>query len=255
MGNFTFGYTLVDYTPTASSEDSNYPIANIKDYAHLKRHFRSQVATEVTIVLDFVSAKVVQVMLLDDVNFADVYIQGNATNVWDTPSFSQQYTISKDAETQRYRLCEILTGFNYQYMRIKIPAQTPVDGLSVFRIGRIACMTSKIEFTDNPSFPYRHSASYPEPLEVKFPSGGDEQVEQGDYKIWQGEFGFDRLEKTNEPQLWLLDSLKPTDYLIFYENLGDASRGFFCKKKSQLEVEWGKPKTIKTNTYILREVI
>src|SRR4030042_2463084 len=163
MGNFIFGYDLLSLTGamiTVSSEDSNYPKANMLDLAHLRRHYRSLVITETTIVIDFSSAKAIKAVLLNDVNFTNVYIQGNDTDVWTSPSFSQQFTISEDKRVQRYKLYTALTGFNYQYMRIKITAQTPTDGLSVFRIGTLVVTETILELSRNPSIPYEYQASY-----------------------------------------------------------------------------------------------
>ncbi len=256
MGNFIFGYNFVEpSTEIPSSIDTNYLWANTKDYGHLKRHYRSLVATEVTIVCNFGSAKTILGLFLNDVNFTSVTIQGNATDVWTSPSFTQDFTISKDDRVQRYKIYCALTAFNYQYLRIKIPAQTPVDGLSIFRVGTRAFILSIIEFLQNPTWPYTYEASYPDPLRNDFLSGGFELISQGDIKKWKGSFAFDVNEKANESQIWLLESLQPTDYIIFFENDGDTSKGYLCIKISFMEIDWETYNTIVTNDYELEEVI
>jgi len=257
MGNFLFAYNFVPLIAsmlTLSSEDTNYGKANMLDLSHLKRHSRTLVQTEVTIVINFAVAKAVKSVLLNDVNFTSVTIQGNATDSWGSPSFTQNFVITKDERVQRYKLYAALTAFNYKYMRIKIPVQTPTD-LSVFRIGTIVCTLNTLTFTRNPDFPYDYEASYPKPLEVEFLCGSKEQVSQGENKIWIGNFAFMLNEKINEPELWTLDILKPTDYMVFFENGTDLSKCYLCKKNSALRISWDNPKRIKTNGYELIEVI
>lgn len=258
MGNFQIWEDYIELTDsmiTLSSEDSNldYSKNQMLDLAHLRRHTRTAVKTEVTIDINFGSTKAIKAVFLNDINFTDIYIEGS-TNGTDWV-FSQQFTISKDKKVNRYKIHAALTGFYYQYMRIRITAQDPVDGLSIFRIGTLMCTENIFTFTQNPTYPYRYRASYPEPLEVKFPDGGFEQVSQGSYKKWTGEFGFDLNVKENELELWTLDAIDITAYLVFYENNNDSSKAYLCKKKEPLEIQWSSYKIIKTNLYIFEEVI
>lgn len=254
MSNFIFAYDLIDYTPTASSESSNYPASNIKLYDHLRRHYRSGVSTEVSIVLDFTSAKNVKVLYLNDVNFANVTIQGNSTNAWTSPPLSQSHTVLFDEQVQRRKLCVVLTTFNYRFMRVLIPAQTPTDGMSIFRIGNVLCCGSMLTLTTNPSYPYVRQASYPEPLQVSFLSGGKELVETGNYKIWTGEFGFDHL--SSESDIWTLDAIRANEHIVFFENRGNSSKAYQCRKMQGYEVEEQRAGGyIKTNIVKFQEVI
>lgn len=255
MGNYLFDCTLVDYTPSASSEDSTYPDDNLKIYGHLRKHYRALVQTEVTITLDFGSAKTIESVLLDDVNFTDVYIQGHADEAhWGTPDFSEQFTVTQDERVNRYKLFAALTAFNYQYMRIKVPVQVPTD-LSVFRIGRVCCSDDRITLTKNPSPGYTYKAAFPNPGENNFLSGGREVISRGSYKKWTGEFTFRGNVKTNEDQLWSIDAFEPDDYIVFFENGSDLDKVYLCRKKSSLEIEWFAPNSIKTNVFELEEVI
>ncbi len=252
MANFIFGYTFTAYSAVASSEDSNYPGTNLSIYGFTKRHFRSLVSTAVTIVFDFTTAKALAGVMLHDINFTDVFIEGNATDSWGSPAFSQQFTPAKDERTERYKLYATLTGFNYRYMRLRIPAQTPVDGLSVFKIGTVVCLDTILEISESPDWSYDYSAD--EEIKVnEFESGGDERVNLGDL-IWRGSFSFNPYIRTNEGELWTLNSIKKDENLVFFENLGDVSKVYLCRRDTKIKVTWHTPKAVRTNRLEFKEI-
>lgn len=264
MGNFILGYSalkddkFVDYVVTASSENADYPATNLKLYSSPKRHTRTLVQTECNYVFDFGSAKAIVAIILVDVNFTGCYIEGNATNEWGSPTFrypagSGNLTISKDERTQRYSVYIPLIGFNYEFARLVIPTQTPVDGLNVFRMGSLICLDTKQEFTQNPTYPYDYSADEKN-KEIEFESGGYEDYRLGDF-YWQGTFGFDVHERTYESEIWVLNSLGKDGLLVFYENIGDTSKVYVCKRRTEIQVSWEQPNINKIDTMTFRECI
>lgn len=256
MSNFKFGYDFIEPTvETPSSEDSGKPWSNAADYNRLRRHYRSLVQTEVTIVCNFGAAKALVGLFLNDVNFTAVTIQGNATDSWVTPSFTEDFTVAKNVLTQRYQIYCALAAFNYQYLRIKIPAQTPADGLSVFRVGTRVFILTQLELARNPSMGYARRAGYPAPIVNQFLSGGRELISQGDYKIWSGTFSFDNIEWEHEPDLWTLDAFQPDDPVVFYENLGTNSHAYLCRKDDPTEVSWPRHGVAKSSAVAFTEVI
>jgi hypothetical protein len=82
-------------TITPSSQDSAYPINNLYDKNPAKA-FKLD-ATSGSIVIDFGSAKTVQFVAIIhhnlDVALSGVAIQGNSSNSWGAPAFSQTITI------------------------------------------------------------------------------------------------------------------------------------------------------------------
>ena len=250
---FTFGYILAEPdTETPSSSDTNFPWSNAAIYGALKIHYRSLVQTEVTIVCDFGTAQSLVGLMLEDVNFTSVTIQGaNYPPDWNSPSFTQDFTISKNAEIQRYNIWCALTAFNYRYLRIKIPTQTPVD-LSVFRIGRRTFIESAIE--QSPTWGFSEGGAYPEPAVNEFKSGRKEKISNGSYKIWSGDFTFD-VTTAESADLWILDSVEPDDYIAFYKNFGDTSDCYLCQKETPLTLGWPNYQMRQSNAITLREVV
>lgn len=251
---FTFGYVLAEPdSETPSSQDTGYPWTNAKIYSALKIHYRALVQTEVTIVCNFGADQSLVGLMLEDVNFTSVTIQGNATNVWTSPSpsFSQDFTISKNPEVQRYNIWCALTAFNYAFLRIKIPTQTPID-LSVFRIGRRTFIGTAIE--QSPTFGFSEGGAYPEPTINEFKSGRKEKISNGSYKIWSGDFTFD-VTTAESADLWTLDSVEPDDYIAFYKNFGDTSACYLCQKETPLTLGWPNYQMRQSNAITLREVV
>ncbi len=252
MANFLFGYDFVSYSAVASSEDSNYPATNLSVYGFTKRHFRSLVSTEVTIVFDFTTAKALTGVLLNDVNFTDVYIEGHATDSWGAPSFSEQFTPAQDERTQRYKLYAALTAFNYRYMRLRIPSQAPVGSLSVFKIGTLVCLDTALTLTTNPAFGYKYSANEQVAIN-EFESGGDERVNLGDL-LWKGGFAFDAYDRTDESDLWTLNNIKKDENLVFFENRGDVSKVYLCRRDTAIEVSWFANESVRTSRLEYKEI-
>ena len=261
MGNnFKFGYNFLDYTPVASSEDTGKPALNLKDYAHLVRHFRSLVKTEVTITCNFGSAKTLKGVLLNDVNFTDAYIEGSSNgSSW---TYSIHVTITEDKGRKRYGIYAPLTAFSYQYFRIRITAQDPVarypdTALSVFRIGTLCLCQSELEFTRNPSYPYNRLFLKSEPLINKFLSGGREKISTGDLIHWEGDFSFDlaEIDVIEDEILEFNAVIDQVDYMVFFENRGNNSKSYLCQKDTIPEINESSNNIMDTGKFELTEVI
>jgi hypothetical protein len=124
-------------TFVGSSEAANSPATNLAKPARPFLPWRTTVATDSNVVIGFGSAKQVDGVVLVRCNFASVRIQGNPTDSWGAPAFNQLFTVTRSPFNWRYQLGTRLTGFNYAFMRIVIPAQTPTDGTTAFLLGGV----------------------------------------------------------------------------------------------------------------------
>lgn len=255
MGNFKIGYNFVPFTPTASTSASGYPATNLSVYGHTKRHWRSTVTTETTIVFNYAAAKSIVGIVLSDVNFTACYIQACATDSWPgtyrLPAVSGNLTVSKDERTQRYNIF-IPATFNLQYSRLVITSQTPTDGAAYFRIGTAVHLNTVLTLTANPFLPYEYSADE-KTVTNEFESGGYEVVNLGDL-IWEGAFSWTYLNATNEGEIWTINGLKKDANLIFYENISDTSKVYLCRRRSVIEVSELSVDVRRIPTVTLREV-
>lgn len=115
-----------DATLTPSQESPLYPAENVQD-AHAQRVWKGLDATE-NLVIDLGSAQAVTCVGIAGHNFTatvTVTLQGNATNSWGAPSFSEVLTIYPTA-------LHFFTSATYRYWRLVV-ADTGV----VVTIGRI----------------------------------------------------------------------------------------------------------------------
>lgn len=78
--------------------------------------------------VDFGSAQAVAGLFLNNANFLTATWQGNATDSWTTPSFSQSLTLGTDRAGKVKGFFSPVAAFNYQYMRLFIPYQTLASG-------------------------------------------------------------------------------------------------------------------------------
>lgn len=190
MANFRFILSPLDYTPAATSADSNYPVTNLEDYGHLRRPWKAAVATGiVNVTLDFGAGNTLNSLaadpgiFLDDLNVTSLRIQGNSvTTDWVTPPWDQAITVAKDEQVMRYkdfrRLADLnAAAFAYRYLNIRIPSQTPTDALT-YRLSR-AFVGQILELTVNPSSG-SGATRRDERVDTKFLDGGIERSEMGE---------------------------------------------------------------------------
>lgn len=130
---------------TGSSETTDSPATNILKPGRPMLPWRTAAGGAQNVVVDLLTATTLTGIWLIRTNFSQVTIQGNATNVWTSPTFSRAFTISRNPWNFRYQLAVPLTGFTFRYLRILIPSQTPVDGTAAYLLGGVyAGVTERI---------------------------------------------------------------------------------------------------------------
>lgn len=187
--------SLLPYTPSATSEDPSFLASNLELYGHPFRPWKALVATGIVdVTLDFGVGNTLAGLAADPglflypLNVTSLRIQGNTvTTDWVTPPWDQAVTVNKDRWTSgpdlgRYkgfwRLADLnAAAFAYRYLNIRIPSQTPVDGLP-YRIG-VAVVGHAPELVTNPRFPIGRSLDDPA-SRVEFLDGGREILEMGE---------------------------------------------------------------------------
>jgi hypothetical protein len=198
-------------TLTAKDSAAGFPVANV---ALLDPGLIWKPATtgETWILVDFGSATTVAGVFLNRANFLSATIQGNDTDSWAGPSFSQAKTLVTDdiGNTHGYWT---LTAFNYRYLRILIPAQSFLDGATVPSLGNLIAAAAEVS--------------------VRVASFGPAQMTE--YTVFRADGG--SLSKTRKGQrrhVWRvsvngtkaeIDTLKacPTsDVAVWFEDLGSA---------------------------------
>lgn len=225
---------------TSLTEDVSYPDDNVEDLWHLKKRFRATNAATDTWLLkfNFGSAQSVEGVLLNDVNFDKVKIEGHASDAWGTPDYvGTEYAVSRDEVVDRYKIYIPITGFNLQWMRIYIPgtAATVGDYKGKWETGTVVVADSVTELSRNMSFGYKRSSDKPYEA-LHLPHGGSERASLGDDLAWVGHVIFGRrTETTEESDLWAINNYDIANPLILYENRGNTSRAYLCLRDDAYE--------------------
>ena len=129
-------------TLTALGTDAGFPLANIVGLNPMVRWHSAAYAVDQWVKCDFGSAKSLTALFLNQCNFAQCRIQGHATDDWTTPSYNELVSLVQDRCSNRKGWFD-LTAFNYQWLRILIPAGQTLDNAeAVPAIGNLICGTS-----------------------------------------------------------------------------------------------------------------
>lgn len=130
-------------TITASTSNAQYPVSNIAqiDPGRVWQPTTFTAPAPAWIVVDYGSAKSLTDLFLNNCNFTSATIQGNDTDSWTTPAFSQAVTLAKD-DCQVRKGYFTLTAFNYRYLRILITFQTLDNSATYPFIGNLITGTA-----------------------------------------------------------------------------------------------------------------
>lgn len=129
-------------TVTASTAHATYVANNAREPQRRGKPWFTTAITDSWIRFDFGSTATIGLVGIVRANFEDVRVQGNATDVWTSPSYNELMEIGQNAFNFQRQLFFAPVAFAYRYMRVFIPAQTPIqffaeDPADRFRIGGV----------------------------------------------------------------------------------------------------------------------
>ncbi len=223
-------------TITSRSEDASYPDDNVGDYWHLKRRFRADDANNNDWLLKFdfgLLPERTAAVVLNDVNFDEVKIQGHPTDAWGAPDYDGTIMdISLDEVVNRYKVYIPIIDFQLRWMRIFIPAGAIAVGsyTTKWEVGSVTVLNTITEITKS-TYSRTSTKAFEE---IALPSGGFERVNLGEMR-WEGVVGFEMRKEEDENVLWELNNMTSADPLIFYENNEDTSKAYLCLREDAYE--------------------
>ena len=112
-------------TITASTENPDYDFTTAFNDDRISRVGRTVSDTAQTIVFDLLSAVAVSKLMIQGHNFsagATILLEGNATNVWTSPSYSASVTYNAD-----YIYKDLVTPQTYRYWRLSVSDASNTD--------------------------------------------------------------------------------------------------------------------------------
>lgn len=127
---------VADGTVTASSESADYPAENVKQAGQPFLPWRTAALGVQTLVVDLGVTPATQVLLiLNRTNFVTATIEANTSDSWGSPALSQPITIAENPVNGRYMHSLVFQNFPYQFVRLVIASQTPVDAAAYYLLG------------------------------------------------------------------------------------------------------------------------
>ena len=248
---------------TVQSTATGFLKQNVMNHAHLKRRWRMNTLDKSNInpvmYFDLGSAQTVVAVVLDDVNFDDVIIKGHTADLgvdWTAADFTTAtLTVSKDTQTNRYKIYCPLTAFNYRWLAIIVPttANAVGDYTTKWEIGRVVLLDTATEFGKQMGPGYRRGAERAF-SELDLKSGHDERLTDGPIR-WTGVLDFPHRTTTDEADLITLNNMDIGGTLVFYENNSDTSKVYVCLRDDDYEGTHVSENTVLGHSIRLRERI
>lgn len=232
MSKFIVGSVTTITVTTYSSQNATYPASNVADYWHLRRCYKSGSSAAQTITIDVGAGNAgnVKGVLIDDVNWDDGYVRLHSDAAFATYVFNATISPQRDYVSDRLKIY-VPVSTSQRYIRVGMnTGSTFHDGTTVFRIGRIVPVISTVTPYRDPQLDqYNYQATYPEPVENKFKSGGVEIISNGTYKTYEAILSFPVTPSTDNT-IWSIDSTPPDEPIVLYENKGDDSKAWLVRK-------------------------
>ncbi len=204
---------------TATTSNTNFPTSNLKEIQPTKA-WKSTSLVEHTVTYNFGQSVSYNAAFINRINFAEFYVE-KSTNGSTWTEVEHVTGLTKDEiyeENYMHRLVDI-TG-TYQYLRIRIPAQTPLFDTSSFKIGNF--LVGTLVQIWNPKAGYRIN-ELPKMAITEFRSGYISMAKLGKTRrSFSGSFDkiniteFNKIIKTYQPFVLYneFDNDKTSVYLV-----------------------------------------
>ena len=227
--------TLTNSMLTARSENASYPKVDCLKQLRLMDVFRAAdvTATDYLLKLNYGAAQSVAGVALLNCNFDHVQIEGHASDTWGAPTYAgSSLAVSQNPYTGRYNIFIPLTAFNYQYMKIYIPAGTVEIGTSQseWQIGTLVVMSGATPLTTNISYGFSQGAD-----EVTEDVGGD-KASIDDTMEWEGTISFGNRSTDYKSAILALGRMAKSKPVLIYINEGDTSEVYLCYREDAVSL-------------------
>lgn len=232
---------------SVSSEALPFTKENMLDRTSPQKHWRSGATTEQDVVIDLGEDKTSVTAYMDWVNFTTVKYQESASAGGPWTDVTANLTVEKDPMHGVYRRRDELTLTTKRYLRVLIPAQTPADGASYFRIGTLAFPTSVTELDAETTVEYPFEVAVPEShiVENRFPGGKTEKIRLGQLQPMVISFALrtEAMQNLKGAQIAeIADLMRDTTGIMYLDfNLGESWQSYLVKKVGDLRATLSTP--------------
>jgi hypothetical protein len=232
--------------------------------------WRTTAGGEQAVVINLLSAKSLTGIWLIRTNFSQVIIQGNSVDNWVAPPFGQSFTVARNPWNFRYQLAVPLTrsevgvfgAFNYQYLCIRIPPQTPVDGTSAYLLGGVYAGVLET-FPRDVRYEVEFTTVHPRQDVVQQYSAWRQRLVMGEPLVQLSMVRSARTTKlapgyADDLKSWLSIErrIRDNDFFALMFGASDTSQGFVMRPINQGHGKWTRINQLRSNSTIeLEEVV
>ena len=221
--------SFVSFTPTATTEATDYPddrVAVISSHPLIRR-WRSTVITQTDMVCDMGAVTSVVAVAALGLNMTNVQFAHSADNISYT-TLSGTPTPGRDL-LDGFRKVYLQRSFSNRYLRLRFPAQTPVDAATYFSVGCILIMTSLITWPRDIPTPEGIS------LQRNYLSSGNDIMPAGPFFISQEiQTVLGLTEISTLQNLMLLGAQTP---FLYYRGWNDTSQIYIMRANTGLQYQ------------------
>jgi len=260
MGQYITATSFVIPTVTATSASSSWPVSNVTSLTRPHRVYKSSSAagTAEAIVLDMGATQALQALMIDRCNVATVVIQGNATNVWTSPSYAATVAVNQDTLDGRRKLFHNLIGstfesVGYRYARIRPNGTVTQYGGTVWEVGAVALMGTARVWGTNMGFPYGREYLQASDEGQRI-GGGVEPSALGNpgCRITLSTNAMDGTMQATIDELMRAGDWSP---IVYYNNGTTTAETYLCHRVGSVRVDFAGPGYLQVAALVLEEFI
>lgn len=226
---------------SATSEDAEFPKEYAVDRVSPTKEYRTGNTLQTRLVIDLGAAKTDIECYLDYVNFTSFKYQESANGVSGWADVGSTRTVSIDPIHGIYRRRDAITLTSKRYLGILIPAQTPVDNASYFRIGTfcVPVNVAELETQTDIGYPFSMQLSDSHIIDNVYPTGKSESVKLS--QLPPLFISFDILTGATYPNMvgpgitQLMNLLRDKTQMLYLDfNLGESWQAYLMRRDSEI---------------------
>jgi len=249
-------------TDPAAQYQPDFPVTNIQAIEAPSRVARSLTLTSAPILLYLGTHTGIGAFSLYGANFGSLLIEGNVTDSWGSPSFSQSFNTTgvNTSVGHRFRLCLPTAPFLGSYRYVRLTPSSPDAGAMYFELAAVAPWLDLKVLNGQFRLPYDRSP-LAETESVKLGGGTVEYGVPGSFfaqiALGGGAFWFDQSPDATAQAQWEELSLLPDGRtFLWWEEYRGVNYGYHVRRTALMKMSsQGTPQAVEVSGIEFTEVV
>lgn len=250
------------YTASGAAYDSGeYVAQNLAFLGEPRRTARSTDLASSPIVLDLGTHSGIAAFSFEGANFGSLLLEGNATNSWGAPSFSETVSVTglNTWNGRRFRVYAPVASFAASYRYARITPSAPDSGTTYFELGSVGPWKTLRTLVDQWQLPYsRQPLAQTESIAlgggtIRYGVPGPFFTRLG---LMRGFFWFDQSPDANAQLQWQELALRPDGTVfLWWETYLGVNHAFHVRRTTFADMgSPGTPQAVEVSGLELTEV-